>query len=120
MLTGRIDTPGSKLAFLLAVATVPVIVVGLILQVTGLADAMRSVTVIGWTMLIFGHRPLLGRISAGRRTKRDGDWSFARRDQHGALAGGRADPRHVAVGHHDHGGPDAGLRQGIGPRGSPC
>jgi undecaprenyl-diphosphatase len=28
MLTGRIDTPGSKLAFLLAIATVPVIVAG--------------------------------------------------------------------------------------------
>src|SRR6056297_4267804 len=41
MLTGRIDTPGSRLAFLLAVATVPVIVAGLILQITGLADAMR-------------------------------------------------------------------------------
>ncbi|WP_417242083.1 undecaprenyl-diphosphate phosphatase [Celeribacter sp.] len=54
MLTGRIDTQGSKLAFLLLVATVPVIVVGLIAKVTGLADAMRSITVIGWAMLIFG------------------------------------------------------------------
>lgn len=54
LLTGRIDTPGAKLAFLLMVATIPVILVGLVLHLTGLADAMRSVAVIGWTMLIFG------------------------------------------------------------------
>ncbi len=54
LLTGRIDTPGSKLAFLLAIATIPVIVLGLGLKLTGLDDAMRSTAVIGWTMLIFG------------------------------------------------------------------
>src|SRR6056297_58711 len=75
MLTGRIDTPGSRLAFLLAVATVPVIVAGLILQITGLADAMRSVTVIGWTMLIFGV-VLYWADQRGPQTKRDGDWTL--------------------------------------------
>lgn len=30
------------------------VIAGLILKVTGLSDAMRSVAVIGWTMLIFG------------------------------------------------------------------
>ena len=54
MLTGRIDTPGARLAFLLLVATIPVILVGLILHLTGLSDALRSIAVIGWTMLIFG------------------------------------------------------------------
>jgi undecaprenyl-diphosphatase len=54
MVTGRIDTAGAKLAFLLLVATVPVIVAGLILHLTGLDEAMRSITVIGWAMLIFG------------------------------------------------------------------
>lgn len=54
MLTGRTDTAGSRLAFLLAIATIPVIVIGLILNVTGLDDALRGVAVIGWTMLIFG------------------------------------------------------------------
>jgi len=54
LLTGRTDTPGAKLAFLLLVATVPVILVGLVLHVTGAADAMRSIAVIGWTMLVFG------------------------------------------------------------------
>jgi undecaprenyl-diphosphatase len=75
MLTGRIDTPGSKLAFLLAVATVPVIVAGLFLQVTGLAEAMRSVTVIGWTMLIFGI-VLYWADQRGPQTKRDSDWTL--------------------------------------------
>ena len=54
LLTWRIDTPGARLAFLLMVATVPVILVGLVLHLTGLADALRSMAVIGWTMLVFG------------------------------------------------------------------
>ena len=54
LLTGRIDTPGARLAFLLMVATVPVILAGLVLHLTGLANALRSIAVIGWTMLVFG------------------------------------------------------------------
>jgi undecaprenyl-diphosphatase len=51
---GRFDTPGARLAILLVVATVPVVLFGLVLYVTGLDDAMRSIAVIGWMMLIFG------------------------------------------------------------------
>jgi undecaprenyl-diphosphatase len=36
------------------IATIPVVIIGLILKVTGLADQMRSITVIGWSMLLFG------------------------------------------------------------------
>lgn len=54
LLRGRIDSPGGRLAFLLLIATLPVIVIGLAFKVTGLDDALRSVAVIGWTMLIFG------------------------------------------------------------------
>lgn len=54
VLRGKIDTQGAWLALCLAIATVPVIVIGLILVVTGLNDLLRSVAVIGWTMLIFG------------------------------------------------------------------
>ncbi|MHA6347292.1 undecaprenyl-diphosphate phosphatase [Roseivivax sp. CAU 1761] len=50
----RIDTPGARLAFHLAVATVPVVLAGLALKLTGLDAALRSVAVIGWTMLGFG------------------------------------------------------------------
>ena len=54
LLTGRADTQGAQLALGLMIATVPVVVAGLVLHVTGWAEAMRSVAVIGWTMLIFG------------------------------------------------------------------
>lgn len=51
---GKIDTPGSKLALLLIIATIPVVLFGLFLKLTGFDDALRSIAVIGWTMLIFG------------------------------------------------------------------
>lgn len=51
---GKTDTPGAQLAFLLLVATLPAIGFGLILKLTGLSEALRSMTVIGWTMLLFG------------------------------------------------------------------
>ena len=54
LLRGKIDTKGALLALCLLVGTIPVIIFGLILKVTGLADAMRGIAVIGWTMLIFG------------------------------------------------------------------
>ena len=75
MLTGRIDTPGARLAFLLMIATIPAILFGLVLKLTGLSDAMRSMTVIGWTMLLFG---LLLYVAdqRGVTTKTDKDWSL--------------------------------------------
>lgn len=54
LVRGKIDSPGARLAFLLIIATIPVIIVGLLLKVTGLDDAMRGIAVIGWAMLIFG------------------------------------------------------------------
>lgn len=54
MVRGQLDDPGAKLAFLLAIATIPAIMFGLALKLTGLDDMMRSVAVIGWAMLIFG------------------------------------------------------------------
>lgn len=54
ILARRFGSEDAKLLFLLAISTVPVVIAGLILKVTGLSDAMRSVAVIGWTMLIFG------------------------------------------------------------------
>lgn len=50
----RLDTPGAFLALRLVIATVPVVVAGLVLHLTGLSDMMRSVALIGWTMLGFG------------------------------------------------------------------
>ena len=54
LLRGRLDDRGAWLALLLAIATVPVIIAGLILSVLDLSDALRSVAVIGWSTIIFG------------------------------------------------------------------
>lgn len=75
MLTGRTDTPGAKLAFLLMIATIPVILAGLVLHLTGLDDAMRSIAVIGWTMLIFGI-VLYWADQRGAQVKKAEDWSL--------------------------------------------
>jgi undecaprenyl-diphosphatase len=75
MLSGRVDTAGSKLAFLLLIATIPVILVGLVLHLTGLDDAMRSIAVIGWTMLVFG-LVLYWADQRGPQVKPAADWSL--------------------------------------------
>jgi len=54
LISGKVDTQGAFLALCLIIATVPVMVIGLILKVTGLSDAMRGIAVIGWAMIIFG------------------------------------------------------------------
>ncbi|MHA6265658.1 undecaprenyl-diphosphate phosphatase [uncultured Aliiroseovarius sp.] len=75
MLTGRLDTPGAKLAFLLAIATIPAVILGVALKITGLDDAMRSVKVIAWTMILFGV-VLYWVDQKGPTHKRAGDWSL--------------------------------------------
>ncbi|MDJ1008554.1 MAG: undecaprenyl-diphosphate phosphatase [Paracoccaceae bacterium] len=54
LMTGRLDDPDSWLVLCLVIATIPVVIVGFILNRTGLDDAMRSTAVIGWTMIVFG------------------------------------------------------------------
>lgn len=39
---------------LLSFATIPVVIVGLVLKMAGVMESLRSMEVIGWTMLIFG------------------------------------------------------------------
>ncbi|MEE2946304.1 MAG: undecaprenyl-diphosphate phosphatase [Pseudomonadota bacterium] len=51
---GEREDAGAKLSLLLIIATIPVIIFGVFLAVTGLNDALRSMAVIGWTMLGFG------------------------------------------------------------------
>lgn len=75
MLSGRIDTPGARLAFLLGVATVPVVIAGLVLKLTGLDEALRSIAVIGWTMLLFGLF-LYWTDQKGATERRTEDWSL--------------------------------------------
>jgi len=75
LICGRIDTRGAWLALCLAIATVPVIVLGLILKLTGLDDMMRSTAVIGWTMIIFG-LVLYWADQTGATTKTAENWSL--------------------------------------------
>ncbi|MFS4581724.1 undecaprenyl-diphosphate phosphatase [Phaeobacter sp. C3_T13_0] len=53
-LTGRLNTQGSRLAMGLIISTIPTVLFGAFLHFSGLSDALRSMTVIGWTMLGFG------------------------------------------------------------------
>ena len=76
LITGHTDTPGSRLSFLLIIATIPVLIAGLFLKLTGLIDLLRSVAVIGWAMLIFG----ILLYWADRRelsSKNQQDWTFS-------------------------------------------
>ncbi len=72
-LSGRFDTTQSRLAMGLIIATIPTVIAGAILHFTGLSDAMRSITVIGWTMLVFG-LVLYWADQKGPQTKQAGDW----------------------------------------------
>ncbi len=54
MLRGDLSGSDARLALGLVIATIPVVIFGLFLKLSGLDDAMRSTAVIGWTMLIFG------------------------------------------------------------------
>lgn len=74
-LTGRIDTDGARLAFLLVISSIPVVAFGLILKLTGLDQQLRSIAVIGWTMLIFGI-VLYWSDQAGATDQRTQDWNM--------------------------------------------
>ena len=54
VMRGQINSPPARLLIVLVIATVPVILAGLIFKLTGLSETLRSITVIGWAMLIFG------------------------------------------------------------------
>ncbi|WP_299669505.1 undecaprenyl-diphosphate phosphatase [uncultured Ruegeria sp.] len=75
VISGRIDTPRARLALGLIVATIPTVIVGAILYITGLEQSLRSVTVIGWTMLGFGLL-LYWMDQKGAQSKHASDWSL--------------------------------------------
>lgn len=70
---GRTGTSGARLAAGLAIATVPVVLAGLALEVTGAASALRSVAVIGWAMLGFG--VVLWWADRFPQPRTDADWT---------------------------------------------
>jgi undecaprenyl-diphosphatase len=52
ILTGRPSSPETRLVWLLALATIPAIVAGVALKLSGGMDALRAVEVIGWATLL--------------------------------------------------------------------
>ncbi|EAP85802.1 undecaprenyl-diphosphate phosphatase [Sulfitobacter sp. EE-36] len=75
LLRGKMDTPGARLAALLILATIPVLVVGLTFKLLGIDEMLRSVAVIGWTMLLFGI-VLYWADHTGRSDRESGDWDI--------------------------------------------
>ena len=77
VLRGKIEDPNASLALCLILATIPVVIAGLILKLTGFDDALRSMTVVGWATLVFGlvlywaDRTGSGRKTADQWTLRD-------------------------------------------------
>ena len=76
LLAGRADTEGARLALLLIISSIPVVAFGVILKITGLDQAMRSIAVIGWAMLIFGLL-LYWSDRFGETAKTQKDWGFS-------------------------------------------
>lgn len=79
---GNLNDPGAKLSFLLIIATIPVMVFGVLLAVTGLSEMMRSMAVIGWTMLGFG-LVLWWMDQRGAESQTDAQWTV----KHAAILG---------------------------------
>jgi undecaprenyl-diphosphatase len=75
MLTGRFSGPDAQLALLLGLATIPVVIAGLVLKITGGDDMLRSVTVIAWSTLIFG-LVLWWADRKGTAEKTSDDWTL--------------------------------------------
>lgn len=75
ILRGRFTTDNAKLALLLIIATIPVMLAGLALKLSGYSDAIRSVKVIAWTMLIFGI-VLYFADQKGAQVKRTDSWNY--------------------------------------------
>jgi len=73
LIRGQVDTRGAHTALLLIIATIPVLVIGLLFKVTGIEEMLRSVAVIGWTMLIFG-LVLYWADKTGAKTRTENDW----------------------------------------------
>lgn len=72
---GRRQTPEAALAGLMIAATLPVVIAGFALKAAGLAEALRSVAVIGWATLVFGAL-LYWADRKGGHSKKASDWSL--------------------------------------------
>ena len=91
VLRGQFTSPAARLLIALTFATIPVICVGAILKVTGLSETMRSVSVIGWAMLILFCR------STHNVVPRVKNFDIASRNKVGAMASDCPDPWYFAL-----------------------
>jgi len=74
-LTDRTD-PDARLALGLIVGTIPVVLAGLMLKLSGYDEALRSVAIVGWATLIFG-LVLYWADRTGTEEKTSSDWTLA-------------------------------------------
>lgn len=72
---GRYRTNGARLIGLLTLATIPVVIAGMILHVTDMTSALRDPRVIGWAMLLFA-LPLYLSDRLGRSDRQVENWSL--------------------------------------------
>ncbi|MGI9394810.1 MAG: undecaprenyl-diphosphate phosphatase [Boseongicola sp.] len=72
---GKLDDADARLALGLIIATIPVVLAGLALKLTGSSEALRSVAVVGWATLIFGVVLYLADQSGGHE-KTTSDWNL--------------------------------------------
>ena len=72
---GDLTHPDARLAVGLIVATIPVVIAGLLLKLTGYDEAMRSVAVVGWATLVFG-LVLYWADQWGSNEKKSQDWTL--------------------------------------------
>ena len=75
IISGQLGHPDARLALMLVLATIPVVIVGLLMKLGGIDDMLRSVKVIAWSTLIFG-LVLWVADRKGTTSKTSDDWTF--------------------------------------------
>lgn len=75
ILRGRFETADGRVALLIAIATIPAIIAGLALKLSGFMDSLRTLEVIGWTTLI-GGLLLWAADHWGGEAKAEVDWTL--------------------------------------------
>ena len=105
---GQFDSPSARLLVAFTLATLPVMALGLILKLSGLSDALRSITVIGWSMLVFG--VLLYWMDQRARHAPNRRPDVARCLDPWAVASSGAHTGHLALWHHHYRRPQCRLQ----------
>lgn len=67
--------PDARLAMGLIVATIPVVIAGLLLNLSGIDASLRSIAVVGWATLVFG-LVLYWADRLGQNTRTASDWTL--------------------------------------------